>query len=198
MVNFMKIILENITNEIIIQKSRFITKLIKIDKIESISSILDYIKAEYKGATHYCYAYIFDNIKRFSDDREPSGTAGIPILNVLEKEDLNHILCIVIRYFGGIKLGTGGLVRAYTSSVTEALKNIDIKELVKAKKIHIIFSYKDSKKIDNLLKDFEILEKVFDQNIEYICVIDLNSYDNIIEKLRTITLSIEPLEEIYI
>lgn len=194
----MKTILENVTNEIIIQKSKFITKLIKINSISSVSSIIDDIKKEYKGATHYCYAYIFDQYKRFSDDGEPGGTAGMPILNVLENQNLNHILCVVIRYFGGIKLGAGGLVRAYTNSVTSTLEVSNLKELVEAKKIHITFTYNQSKIIDSLLKDTNILEKTFDENIKYTFIIDNQTYQNIIFKLESITLKIELLENLCI
>ena len=87
------------------------------------------IKNKYKDATLHCYAYIIDNIKRFSDDNEPGGTAGMPILNVLENNDLNHILCIVVRYFGGIKLGANGLVRAYSGSCNEAIDCSSVVEL---------------------------------------------------------------------
>lgn len=194
----MKIILEPITNEIVIQKSKFITKLIKIDNIDSISSILNHITTEYKGATHYCYAYIFDNIKRFSDNGEPSGTAGMPILNVLEKENLNHILCIVIRYFGGIKLGAGGLVRAYTKTVTKALEKCILKDLVKAKKIHISFSYSKIKEIDYVLKNLIILEKVFNEEIEYTFISTIDNVQKLCLKLNSIVSRIEILEELWI
>ena len=101
-----------------INKSKFYGIIIPINNIEEIPNILNNIKNEYKDATHYCYAYILDNIKRFNDDGEPGGTAGMPILNVLENNNLNHLLAVVVRYFGGIKLGAGGLVRAYTNSIT--------------------------------------------------------------------------------
>lgn len=183
----MKSIKNNVNNSIIINKSKFICYLTKIDSIEDINNNLDIIKNKYKDATHHCYAYILDNIKRFSDDNEPGGTAGMPILNVLENNDLNHILCIVVRYFGGIKLGAGGLVRAYTKSVTETLLNTEIKELIKGFKITIEFDYNDTKKIDNLLKDSIIINKGFNDKITYTFLIEENKYDlikdlNIINK----------------
>lgn len=183
----MKSIKNNTNNTIIINKSKFICYLIKVDSIEYINNNLDIIKNKYKDATHHCYAYILDNIKRFSDDNEPGGTAGMPILNVLENNDLNHILCIVVRYFGGIKLGAGGLVRAYTKSVTETLLNTEIKELIKGFKITIEFDYNDTKKIDNLLKDSTIISKDFNDKIIYTFLIEENKYDlikdlNIINK----------------
>ena len=104
---------ENLENKIIINKSIFITKLIKIKNVNDFNEKMKEIKNEYKYATHYCYAYIIDNYKKESDDGEPKGTAGIPIIETLDKFKLNYVLCVVIRYFGGIKLGAGGLIRAY-------------------------------------------------------------------------------------
>lgn len=109
-------------NEIIIKNSKFITLTYHINEIENVKIILDNIKKEYKKATHYCYAYKVNNLEKAYDDGEPKGTAGLPILNVLNKNGLNNVLCIVIRYFGGTKLGHGGLIRAYTKSASESVK----------------------------------------------------------------------------
>ena len=110
---------KNNTNTIIIKNSRFICLLYQVNNIEEINKYLDEAKKTYKDATHYCYAYIIDNISKCSDDGEPSNTAGLPMLQVLKHNNLNNVLCIVIRYFGKILLGAGGLVRAYSKSVTE-------------------------------------------------------------------------------
>ncbi len=125
----MKTIKENTNNTYIINKSKFITFLFKISSIDEANKYLDDLKEEYKDATHVCYGYIIDNVERFSDDNEPSGTAGMPILNVLKKNELTNVLCVVVRYFGGIKLGAGGLTRAYTKSVTECLDITEMTEL---------------------------------------------------------------------
>ena len=123
----MKTIKENTKNEIIIKNSRFITLLYKIRSKEEIEQYLQQVKKLYPKATHYCYAYkIGENIKKTSDDGEPGGTAGMPMLNVLDKEDITNILAITIRYFGGIKLGAGGLIRAYSKSVKEALNKVSL------------------------------------------------------------------------
>ena len=119
---------EKTVNEIIIQKSRFICVLDKLENKDDLENILKEIKNTYKGATHYCYAYIINSSQKYDDDGEPSGTAGNPILNVLKFNNLNNVVSIVIRYFGGIKLGAGGLVRAYTKSVTECLKLCNTEE----------------------------------------------------------------------
>ena len=97
--------IKNIENIIIINKSKFITNLFFVNNLDEVDYYLTSIKSKYSDATHHCYAYIINNSKRFSDDNEPSGTAGKPILDCLEKNNLNYVLCIVTRYFGGIKLG---------------------------------------------------------------------------------------------
>ena len=116
---------EHDTAEIIEKKSRFIANIFHVENIEQVEEQLNKIKKQHYSARHNCYAYrIIKNdmiIEKSSDDGEPGGTAGVPILNVLEKEKLTNVLAIVVRYFGGIKLGAGGLVRAYSKSITEAL-----------------------------------------------------------------------------
>lgn len=180
----MKTIKYNITHEYIIQKSKFISMLYQVNNEEEAINILNRLKLEYKDATHICYAYIINNIKRFQDDGEPSGTAGMPILNVLESQKLNLILAVVIRYFGGIKLGAGGLVRAYTTSVVEALENQDLGEIVSGYKVTITFKYNNSKLVDNTLKNYQIINKEFNSEITYIVNIPKTEYikiENIIE-----------------
>lgn len=180
----MKTIKYNITHEYIVQKSKFISMLYQVNSEEEVIKILNKLKLEYKDATHICYAYIINNIKRFQDDGEPSGTAGMPILNVLENQKLNLILAVVIRYFGGIKLGAGGLVRAYTTSVVEALENQDLGEIVSGYKVTITFQYNNSKLIDNTLKNYAIINKEFDSEITYIVNIPKTEYikiENIIK-----------------
>lgn len=180
----MKTIKYNITHEYIVQKSKFISMLYQVNNEEEVINVLNKLKLEYKDATHICYAYIINNIKRFQDDGEPSGTAGMPILNVLENQKLNLILAVVIRYFGGIKLGAGGLVRAYTTSVVEALENQDLGEIVSGYKVTIIFKYNNSKLIDNTLKNYQIINKEFNSEITYIVNIPKTEYikiENIIE-----------------
>lgn len=180
----MKTIKYNITHEYIVQKSKFISMLYQVNNEEEVINVLNKLKLEYKDATHICYAYIINNIKRFQDDGEPSGTAGMPILNVLENQKLNLILAVVIRYFGGIKLGAGGLVRAYTTSVVEALENQDLGEIVSGYKVTITFKYNNSKLIDNTLKNYQIINKEFNSEITYIVNIPKTEYikiENIIE-----------------
>ena len=118
----------SLNHELIIKKSRFICYLYKVNSLDEINNYLNDIKEEHKNARHICFAYILDNNKKATDDKEPSGTAGIPMLNLLEQKEMNHVLAVVVRYFGGIKLGTGGLFRAYSGVVKETIDLADIYE----------------------------------------------------------------------
>ena len=160
---------KNINKIYEIKKSKFITLLYKVNSLDEINEIFNNIKQEYKGATHYCYAYILDNNIRYSDDKEPSGTAGMPIYNVLLKNNLNHILCVVVRYFGGIKLGASLLTRTYSNVVKESIINI----IPLKKYINIIIEFKfeyehEINKLDFILnkKDYNDLV-IYDIDIEY-------------------------------
>ena len=185
----MYVIDKNVSNEIIIKNSRFITFLFKVETKNEIENKLELIKKDHPKATHYCYAYITSKFKKSSDDGEPGGTAGVPILNVLEKEKLTNILAIVVRYFGGIKLGAGGLVRAYSKSITEALSKINYISLVDGYLIELTFDYKNQKNIDKYLKNSIIIEQSFKEKIYYKVLIkkelleSLSSYNpNIIKE----------------
>lgn len=163
---------ENVINELIVKNSRFITVLYKVNDIDKINIIIEEYKKIYPDATHYCYAYIIGDYKKSSDDGEPSSTAGIPILKVLESNNLTNIICIVIRYFGGIKLGANGLIRAYTKSTANAVKMSKLNELIKGYNIDITFNYNEITNIDYLLKDVKINNKIFDSEIVYNIDID--------------------------
>ncbi len=120
----MKQIYEKVTVEIEINKSRFITNLIPVSSVSHAEDELALIKKEHYNATHNCYAYVINNQmnQKMNDDGEPSRTAGFPILDALLSNDLDNVLCVVTRYFGGTKLGKGGLIRAYKNATIEAIK----------------------------------------------------------------------------
>lgn len=113
-----------IKNEIEIKKSRFITYLYQLDDEKEVQNIIDEIKKEHKKARHVVYVYKINNTAKINDDGEPKGTAGMPIFNVIEKNKLENTLIVVVRYFGGIKLGAGGLFRAYSNSASEIIKEL--------------------------------------------------------------------------
>jgi len=193
LVNSMKTVIDNI-NEIIINKSRFICLMYNVSSVLDVSSKLEEAKNKYEGANHYCYAYIISGMEKMSDDGEPSGTAGAPILNVLQKEELQNVLCIVVRYFGGIKLGAGGLVRAYSKACKEGLI---ITNLEKGYLIEIKFEYNKIKDIDYLIGDALIIDKNFDISPIYKIKITVDKYNEIINKLNMIS-DVKIIEDIYI
>lgn len=189
---------KNVKNEIIINKSRFITYLIRIEKIEDVKEQIDIIKSINKDATHYCYAYILNSVKHFSDDGEPSGTAGMPMLNVIENNNLNYVLAVTVRYFGGIKLGAGGLVRAYTKSVTSTL---DIASIIK---IDFGYSFKIScnfdKKtlVENLISNLKIENIFFDNKVNYTLNCNKEQFEIVKELLNKNEIEIQELKEVII
>ena len=158
----MKTIINDYISELEINKSKFITLLYRVKSIDDVKNKLSYVKDLYKDATHYCYAYIIDDNKKSSDDGEPGGTAGVPIMEVLLKNDLNFVLCVVVRYFGGIKLGAGGLVRAYSKSVSNSINEENITDLIPGYEIVFTSSYDNQKNIDYILKDFKVNKEYFD------------------------------------
>ncbi|MBP5343248.1 YigZ family protein [bacterium] len=163
----MNSIKDTVTNEITIEKSRFITYLFKCDnQIDAKSIILDMNK-KYADATHVVYAFITEKDTRSNDNGEPKGTAGLPTLEVLRKEKMTNVLAVTIRYFGGIKLGAPGLVRAYTKGVSEALKKAIITHQELVSNITLNTSYKDSFYLDknlNLAMDYK---KEYDNRVTY-------------------------------
>lgn len=188
---------ENIENTVEIKKSKFITKLYKINNIDEINLILNNTNNEYKDATHVCYGYVIDGIEKCSDNGEPSGTAGLPILNVLKKKNLTNVLAIVIRYFGGIKLGAGGLVRAYSNSIVEALKLTNNIELIEGYLIELEFCYDQVKLVDYILNDKNIIKKEYNDNIIYTFYLNIDEL-NFIPELEKIAIHVSIKDKVLI
>ena len=155
-----------------VKKSKFISFLYFVKSIDEVNNYLNELKAKYKDASHICYAYIVDNNVKYNDDKEPSKTAGSPILNVLKNNDLNYVLAVVVRYFGGIKLGSGNLLRTYLNVTNENLKKTGIKEYKLKKEYIIICNYDNVNYVNNVLKDEDIINKTFDNFITYEVLID--------------------------
>lgn len=172
----MKTIKDDVTNEIIIKNSKFICYLKQVNSEEEIEKYLKEISLKYKDATHVVYAWRLENRQKYTDDGEPGGTAGAPIMEVLLKNDLINVLAIVVRYFGGIKLGAGGLVRAYSKSASLVIDKSDIIPLIKEYKIRIEFSYDEVNNINYILRDYKITYKEFDTNIVYEFTYEENNY----------------------
>jgi len=164
----MKTIAKPYQTEIEIKKSQFICRVFPAKNSADATEIIRDISSKYNDANHNCSAYIVSDGEGYDDDNEPSGTAGKPMLNVLKKNDLNNIVAIVTRYFGGIKLGTGGLLRAYSKSVIEALAISDIVEMEEYKIYNLSFEYSYIKTIDNEIRNYNIiiLEKDFEESVQ--------------------------------
>lgn len=181
---------EETINTIIIEKSRFICYMKHLKTEEQFKDYLSEIRKKHYDASHVCSAFVSDNILRSNDDGEPSGSAGAPILNVLVKNELNQMCAIVVRYFGGIKLGAGGLIRAYSSSVSECIKNGVIVEDIKYPKYTLQLSYELGNKIENYLRNNTILiDTRYDLNIIYEFALD---DENKLEKILEYTKGIKP------
>lgn len=145
-------IIKDVENETVIDKSRFICTLHKVQTEQEAQEFIRTVKKKYWDATHNCSAYFIDSkTQRSSDDGEPSGTAGIPMLEVLRKAEVQNVVTVVTRYFGGIKLGVGGLVRAYTNSVAQALQKAGKAERVEMGNFEFLTDINDVGKILNLL-----------------------------------------------
>lgn len=174
----------------IIEKSRFIAYLKPCFSEEEYKNYVKAIKKEHYDANHVCSGFISDNVKRSNDDGEPSGTAGVPILSVLEKNNINHTVALVVRYFGGIKLGAGGLIRAYGSTVSECVKIAEFVEDVTYSKYELILPYDLANKVDYLLNKEAInLEIDYQENVSFRY---LSNDDKLIEKIAEITSGIKP------
>lgn len=175
----MKTIKDEITNILEIKQSKFITIIKPIQSLEEKDKALVEAKTLYPKATHYCYGFILVNEKGLSDDGEPTKTAGAPILNVLEKQQLTNVIAVVIRYFGGIKLGPGGLIRAYTKSVLTSLEKGEFIFLEKGYIVTISFPFKREKDVCYLFKENPIYNKQYNESCHYTIGLKKEQMDNL-------------------
>ena len=167
-----------------IKKSRFICHAKRVYSEEEARDFITAIKKEHYKATHNCSAFIIgerSEIKRTSDDGEPSGTAGVPMLGVLENHNLTNVCVVVTRYFGGIKLGAGGLIRAYAGSVALAVKEIGIIEIKEQAGIAIQMSYTQYQEYSNFLKEHNLIElnTNFTDQVDTMIYVDKEDKENI-------------------
>lgn len=155
------------TSEIEIQKSRFLGFAKYINDAEEATAFVKDIRAQYHDAKHVVYAYIVDGVQKSSDDKEPSGTAGKPMLEYLMHNNINHIVVAIVRYFGGIKLGTGGLLRAYQGTCKSTMHSY-LKRYIKAQKYCIVLTYSAYQDFLKTYKqnNIKIISTKFDQNVE--------------------------------
>ena len=199
-----KVVYEGGQQEIIEKKSRFIATVIPIESENDALTTIEQLRKKYWNATHNCFAYVLgknQELQRFSDDGEPSGTAGRPILEVLLGENLCDVAVVVTRYFGGTLLGTGGLIRAYTQATKEGLLNCTIGCMRPGVQIKLVTDYNNIGKILYFLGEKNIVP----ENSEYtdsVCLyllFPLEWKEEIIKELTEITagkIDVEILQEI--
>jgi uncharacterized YigZ family protein len=179
-----------IVYEQIINKSRFICYLFPVDELEKANEILTQIRKKHYDATHNCYSYIIGietPTAKSSDDGEPSQTAGVPIFEVLKKNNLTNVLAIVTRYYGGIKLGASGLIRAYGSSVAEAVKLAEIVKIEKLTELEITAEYVYVNAIQKVLENHEITERIFTDKVYFKALVPEEEIENIKAELVEVT-----------
>ena len=166
----MKVIVEPTTAEIVEKKSRFIANIFYVESVNNAEEKLAEIKKKYYDAKHNCFAYVIgengDQVKS-SDDGEPQGTAGHPMLDILKGNEITNCIAIVTRYFGGTLLGTGGLVRAYSDSLKAAIANAKLAEIKNAYEVIFDVSYDDYGKIEKLIQNYNSVNAGGGQNSIY-------------------------------
>ena len=180
------------TDEIIIEKSSFIGYAKPIKTEEEAVEFINEIKKKHKDATHNVWAYTVGptmNIQRYSDDGEPQGTAGIPTLEVIKKEDLRDVVVVVTRYFGGVKLGAGGLVRAYTKGAKVGLEAAKIIEKVMYKEVKIKVDYNQLGKVQNEIMNlgYFIKDTIYTDEVEIIVYAKLDDVEPLTTRMIDIT-----------
>lgn len=183
---------ENGIHEIEIKKSRFICHLKRVESEEEALAFIDEVKKEHWKATHNCSAYTLgmnDEIQRAHDDGEPSGTAGVPMLEIFLKRNLKNVVAVVTRYFGGKKLGAGGLIRAYGGAVNEAVNAVGIVERQVQLLIDVTVSYAQSGSVENSLREanYTIQDITYAEHITYHCVVPIEDEEKFIEDITNWT-----------
>lgn len=178
---------ESGSHELIIKHSRFICTVKRTETDEEAVAFIEQIKKEHWKASHNCSAYLIgesNNIQRASDDGEPSGTAGVPILEVLKKRDLKNITAVVTRYFGGTKLGAGGLIRAYGQVTNETINHIGIVEKQLQQFISLTVPYPMSGKLQNVLKGspYSIHSIDYTDEVTFDCLVPVERVEHFIKE----------------
>ena len=197
-----KTIKENISAEIVEKKSKFIANVFYVESVEEAEEIIRKVKKEHKEARHNCFAFsVFTKegiTNRFSDDGEPSGTAGSPMLNIITSKNITNVLVVVTRYFGGILLGTGGLVRAYTGAFQEALQKVEIIEKEVGKYVKVVTNYQDLEKFKYYLKqnDIDVRNIDYTENVDVYIDITDEKLEKLKENLNDLNFNVFNIEEI--
>lgn len=182
------------------RRSEFIAYICPVKNNDEAVQFINEIKSVHRKATHNVYAYILrdNNITRYSDDGEPQGTAGVPVLDILQKNGLTDVCCVVTRYFGGILLGGGGLVRAYSTAAKLAVEDASIMDMCECFKINIIMDYNIYSKVSYILPQYEVKEisSGFEDNVSMELLVKEEFYIPLKDKLIDISNGKITIEEI--
>lgn len=182
----------------VINKSEFIASLKPVESVKEAKIFFEKVKTEFADATHNITAYMIGKTGEaghYSDDGEPSGTAGLPVLDVFRKNNITNFACVVTRYYGGIKLGAGGLVRAYSTSASLALKEAEICELVDYEMYQLTFDYSYLDLLENRLKDYQIINREFGTRVKIIVKLPKQMASQILSFLVNLTSNMITIEK---
>ena len=203
----MKVILKSTTAEIVEKKSRFIANIFYVANVEEAEQKLNEVKKKYYDAKHNCFAYIIglngEQVKS-SDDGEPQGTAGHPMLDILKGNEITNCIAIVTRYFGGTLLGTGGLVRAYSDSLKAAISLAKLSDIKEAYEVNFDVSYDDYGKVEKLIQNYNImsnnseaagnratsiysLDKTFEDVVKLKYLVSADTFENLKKEIINLT-----------
>ena len=191
-----RITIGHCTGEITEKKSRFIASVFEIHSEEEALACLESVRRKYYDAKHNCFAYVLganNETQRFSDDKEPQGTAGKPILEVLTKQSFRNTLIVVTRYFGGILLGTGGLVRAYTAAAQEGIfnaqQNGQVSLIYHGRQMKLSCDYNMSGKVQYIISqmDIAVQDTIYDARVTYCLLVNSDVSDAFIKKITEAT-----------
>ncbi len=182
------------------RKSKFLGYAFPVASIDKVKMEVEKLKRAHHSARHWCYAYrvgVEKLVERANDDGEPSNSAGQPILNQIKAKNLTNVLVVVVRYFGGVKLGVGGLINAYKSAAQMVLDQAEPVEKIRKRNLKIIFNYGDMDKVMRLIKEFdlEIISQNLQENGEIIVAIRLDDFEKVKKQFEAVhTLTVTELE----
>lgn len=171
--------------------SRFIAHAYPVETEEEVRSIVSALRKEYYDARHHCYAYRLGykgDVFRASDDGEPAGSSGRPILGQIDSNGLSDVLVVVVRYFGGIKLGIPGLIRAYKTSTADAISNANIVEKIASRRFRVVFGYMSMNSVMKVMKDLNLSQsnQQFDMECSLQTVVRLTLVDSFLERMADV------------
>ena len=186
-----------VVDEFTINKSQFITYLQRAENEEQANNFIAKIKKEHPKASHHCQATLInESLQGSNDDGEPSGTAGIPMLEILRKKNMELIVAVVVRYYGGVKLGAGGLIRAYSKGVNDALNSTTIYKVLNMDKYEVIVDYKYADQVEHLLNNKDLLNKDYQMQVSFTYLNNDKSFNNQIKEMTSGQAIVKKLENV--